>query len=100
MEMRLSAGGVGCGVPEATDERFWLCGKGTAEFLPLVAEGGSEGDIRMQSTARAAQDAEASQGHQCERASAPLRSRASLPMRGPSQSPTSAAGQPAQSAHP
>lgn len=40
--MRLSAGGVGCGVPEATDERFWLCGKGTAEFLPLIAEGGSE----------------------------------------------------------
>lgn len=40
MEMGLSAGGVGCGVPEATDERLWLCGKGTAEFLPLVADGG------------------------------------------------------------
>lgn len=72
MEMGLSAGGVGCGVPEATDERLWLCGKGTAEFLPLVADGGggvrSEGDIRMQSTARAVQGAEASQGHPSERA--------------------------------
>lgn len=99
MEMGLSAGGVGCGVPEATDERFWLCGKGTAEFLPLVAEGGSEGDIRMQSTAPAAQGAEASQGHQSERASAPRLSSASLPPRSPRRSP-SAAGQPAQSAGP
>lgn len=69
-EMGLSAGGVGCGVPEATAERFGLCGKGTAEFLPSVAEGGSEGGgIRMQSTARAVQGAEASQGHPSERAS-------------------------------
>lgn len=68
--MGLSAGGVGCGVPEATAERFGLCGKGTAEFLPSVAEGGSEGGgIRMQSTARAVQGAEASQGHPSERAS-------------------------------
>lgn len=72
MEMGLSAGCVGYGVPEVTDERLWLRGKATAEFLPLVADGcggvRSEGDIRMQSTARAVQGAEASQGHPSERA--------------------------------
>lgn len=43
----------------------------------------------MQSTARAAQGGEASQGHQSKRASGPRRSGASLPPRGPRQCPLS-----------